>query len=220
MKQKLELDDIQLSFGNRRILSNIYMRCEGNTIIGLLGRNGQGKSCLMQIIFGSLSAESKSIRFNNRSVPEAYKQPSLINYLPQFNFIPKGLTLRSVFRDFNLPFEAFESQFPEFNNRSAAKMKQLSGGERRLVELYLIVSAATSFSMLDEPFTHLNPIQIEKVKAFLLQEKSKKGIIITDHMFAHVLDICDTTYLLSDGKCHRIEAQQEIVDLGYVRHLP
>ena len=64
MNHTLEVDSIQLAFNNRRILSDIYLKCETGKITGLLGRNGQGKSCLMKIIYGTLSCE-KSIFCKN-----------------------------------------------------------------------------------------------------------------------------------------------------------
>ncbi|MGS0014500.1 ATP-binding cassette domain-containing protein, partial [Escherichia coli] len=67
MTHILEADGIQLSFYERKILSGIYLQCETGKITGLLGRNGQGKSCLMKIMFGSLPAE-KSIRFDRVSI--------------------------------------------------------------------------------------------------------------------------------------------------------
>jgi ABC-type lipopolysaccharide export system ATPase subunit len=69
--------------------------------------------------------------------------------------------------------------------------------------------------MLDEPFTHLSPIQIEKVKEMLLEEKENKGILITDHMYKHVVDVSDSLYILANGKTHIIKSMDEIELLGY-----
>ena len=65
MTHKLEADSIHLEFKGRRILSDIYLKCETGKITGLLGRNGEGKTCLMEIIYGTLKSE-KSVRFDNR----------------------------------------------------------------------------------------------------------------------------------------------------------
>ena len=92
MKHILETDSIQLAFNGRKILSDIYLKCETGTITGLLGRNGQGKSCLMQIIFGSLNCE-KSVRIDNLSQKNISGFHNMLLYLPQFNFIPKSLSV-------------------------------------------------------------------------------------------------------------------------------
>jgi ABC-type lipopolysaccharide export system ATPase subunit len=180
MTHKLEADSIQLEFNYRKILSSIYLKCETGKITGLLGRNGQGKSCLMQIIYGSLKTE-KSVRFDNVAQYEAFKRPDLLLYLPQFNFIPKSLSLKRIFNDFALDYSSFEKRFSEFSSRYQSSIGNLSGGGQRLVELYVIVKSTSHFAMLDEPFTHLSPVQIEKVKELIVEEKERKGLLITDH---------------------------------------
>ena len=216
MTHTLEADSIQLQFNDRRILADIYLKCETGKITGLLGRNGQGKSCLMQIIYGRLKCE-KSVRFDNASQYEAFKRPDLLLYLPQFNFIPKALTVKRIFEDFELEYSSFERRFPEFQTRYKSSINSLSGGENRLVELYVIVKSKSQFAMLDEPFTHLNPVQIEKVHDLLLEEKINKGLLITDHMFRHITQICDNLYVLTNGKTYLTKSIEEIETLGYAR---
>ncbi len=212
----MEVDGIQLEYNGRKILSDIYLKCETGKITGLLGRNGQGKSCLMKIIYGSLKCE-KSVRFDNTTQYEAFKRPDLLRYLPQFNFIPKALSLKRVFSDFNLDYSVFAKRFPEFKERYSKPFHTLSGGERRLVELYVIAKSKSQFAMLDEPFTHLNPVQIEKAQALLLEEKENKGLLITDHMYRHITQICDNLYVLLNGKTHLTKSIEEIETLGYAR---
>jgi len=216
MKHILETDGIQLEFNNRRILSDIYLKCETGKITGLLGRNGQGKSCLMQIIYGTLKCE-KSVRIDNVSQNKAFRLPELLLYLPQFNFIPKSLSLKRIFRDFELDYSVFQIRFPEFKKQDQGHIKQFSGGEQRLIALYLIVKSKTQFAMLDEPFTHLNPTQIEKVQDLLMKEKENKGILITDHMYKNVTDITDSLYILSNGKTHLSKNPDDLETLGYAR---
>lgn len=211
----LEADSIQLTFDGRSILSNIYLKLETENITGLLGRNGVGKSCLLKIIFGTLYSE-KSVRFNNQSQPFAYQQPHLIKYLPQFNFIPKQLSLKKIFQDFELDYSLFENRFPEFKSNHQSSIGSLSGGERRLVELFTILKSNTQFALLDEPFTHLSPIQIEKVQELILEEKANKGILITDHLHEAVGNICDNLYVLANGKTHLTKSIEDIEKLGYV----
>lgn len=100
MRHVLEFDSIRLSFGGRMILCDVYMKCETGKITGLLGRNGQGKSCLFNIVYGELRAEEKSVRFDNVSVAKGFMRPDLLRFLPQFDFIPKSFTISRVFDDF------------------------------------------------------------------------------------------------------------------------
>ena len=217
MIHTLEADGIQLEFDLRKILTDVYLKCETGKITGLLGRNGQGKSCLMNIMLGTLKSSINSVRFDSRVIRNAYKQRGLLLYLPQFNIIPKSLTIKNVFDDFQLPVDDFGNRFPEFKDRYNTKVSQLSGGQWRTVEIYVIAKAPSLFAMLDEPFTHLNPIQIEKIKEFLQEEKANKGFLITDHMYRHLLDISDSVYLLKDGKTHLAKTLEELDELGYIR---
>ncbi len=71
--------------------------------------------------------------------------------------------------------------------------------------------------MLDEPFSHLMPLQIEKIIEILQHEKQTKGFLITDHLYRHVTDICDSLYLLTEGKIHLTKDITDIEKLGYAR---
>lgn len=212
----LEADGIHLDFGNRKILSDIYLSCETGKIIGLLGKNGQGKTSLLQAIYGSLDCE-KSVRIDKVSLPEAYKRTDLIQYLPQFNFIPGSLSLKRVFEDFTVDFGIFSSLFPEFKTKYKIVIRNLSGGEQRLIALYIILKAKSHFALLDEPFTHISPLQIEKIKELMLEEKKHKGLIITDHMYQQVLDVCDNLYVLTNGQTCFVKELADIERLGYAR---
>ncbi len=218
MRHIFEADSIQLEFGKKRILSGIYFKCETGSITGMLGRNGQGKTCLMNIVYGNLTPSNKSVRFDNVTISEAYKRPDLLTYLPQNNFIPGFLSLKRIFLDFNLSFKDFECYFPEFKEKENTLIRKLSGGQRRLIEVYVIIKSKSQFSMLDEPFSHLMPLQIEKINEILTNEKTNKGFLITDHMYRHILDICSDIYVLTDGSIKLTKSLEEIENLGYLKN--
>jgi len=219
MVHRLEVDSVYLEFNGRRILSDIYLRCETGKITGLLGRNGNGKSCLMNVIYGNLKASSQSVRIDDEHVPNAYQRPDLLLNLPQFNFIPKNLSLKRIFSDFNVDYSSLELVFPEFKSKYKTAIKDLSGGQGRLIEIFLLLKKPSRFVMLDEPFSHLSPIHIEVVKELIQQEKANKGFLITDHMFRHIVQICDDLYVLADGKMHLTKDVQELEFLGYTKCL-
>jgi len=213
MKHTLEADSVRLQYNGRKVLSDVYLKCETGKVTGLLGRNGQGKSSLMKAIFGSVDAE-KSVRFDNRVRRKPYEDPRLIRYLPQFNFIPKFLRLRKVFLDYDADWSLFERTFPNFSGRGNERIGNLSGGENRFVELFVLITSTAQFALLDEPFTHLSPLQTEAMKALIIAEKVNKGFLVTDHMFQHVTEVADDLYLLVDGKTRRVTNPE---DLGNTR---
>ncbi|MES2132833.1 MAG: ATP-binding cassette domain-containing protein [Bacteroidota bacterium] len=214
---KLEIDSVQLQFDLRKILSDVYIKCETGKITGLLGRNGEGKSCLMNIVNGSLEPQSKSIRFDNVFVPLPFKRPDLLLYLPQFNFIPEHLSLKRIFNDFEIDFTSFEKHFPDIGAKYKSPIKLLSGGHRRIIEIVVIIRSKTQFVLLDEPFSHIMPLHVEKIKEILTEEKHNKGILLTDHMYRHITAISDNLYLLVNGKTHLTKDLSDIERLGYAR---
>lgn len=96
-------------------------------------------------------------------------------------------------------------------------IKNLSGGQRRLIEVYLIIKSKSQFSMLDEPFSHLMPLHIETINELLELEKSKKGFLITDHMFHFVTKISNAVYVLTEGRTQLIKDLTDIEKLGYAK---
>ncbi|MCD4792043.1 MAG: ATP-binding cassette domain-containing protein [Bacteroidales bacterium] len=217
MKHILETDSIILEFGEKKVLSDVYLKIKTGEIIGLLGRNGAGKSCLMNIIYGELNPFDKSVRIDGKVFFEAYKYPNIIKYMPQFNFVPQSLKLNRIFKDFNLEYDELTELFPDFSSCYNFPLRKLSGGQNRIIELYVILKSKSQFCMLDEPFSHLMPIQTEAVKKLIQKEKLNKGILITDHMYDHIIDISDRIYVIKNGKTHLINSIQEIEDLGYAK---
>jgi ABC-type lipopolysaccharide export system ATPase subunit len=217
MKNIIEIDSVILEFDSKRVLQDVYMKSETGKVTGLLGRNGTGKSCLMKIIYGELVPNDKSIRINGNSIYNKYRNPNDIRYLPQGRFIPKSLTIKRIFDDFELDFLDFTNEFPEFEKFYKAKFKNLSGGEQRIIEIYSILASKTKFCMLDEPFSQVMPVHVETIKGLILREKKNKGIIITDHLYKYIIDICDNLYVINGGKTYLTKSLQDIEILGYAK---
>lgn len=88
---------------------------------------------------------------------------------------------------------------------------------RRLTELYVIIKSQTKFVLLDEPFTHISPIQANTIKAIIEEESSAKGFLITDHMYRNILKVCDQIYLILNGKTQLINNIDELKKFGYLK---
>ena len=217
MKHTLDISSVRLLYDERLILSDVYLNIETGNIVGLLGRNGEGKSSLMRVIFGVIDTD-RSIIIDESSVYEAYKHPKLMRYLPQHNFIPKYLTLKRTFKDFRIDYDGFVQKFSDFKDRQNSKIGDLSVGMRRLTELYVIIKSQTKFVLLDEPFTHISPIQANTIKAIIEEESSAKGFLITDHMYRNILKVCDQIYLILNGKTQLINNIDELKKFGYLKH--
>lgn len=215
----LEFDSLYLEFGMKRVLSSIYMKCTTGQIVGLLGRNGSGKSCLMQIVFGTIPAESKSVRFNGARLMEDQLAKRIIAYLPQSDLLPPFVTFKQALKLYNIEEQKILADFPELDTFLKQKSSEVSGGERRLFEVLIVLYASHPFCILDEPFSGLMPIHIKKLKEVFTLEKRNKGIIITDHMHRHVREIADEIYLLTNGTTYPVKTEEQLVELGYLNEL-
>ena len=219
MKHILEVDSVTLNFGQRRVLSDVYLKCETGKVTGILGRNGSGKTCLMNIICGSLKGENQSVRINNIHRENLYKHQGIIYYLPQFSIIPKSLRICQIFNDFSISFEEMTHHFPEFINKQNDRIKSLSGGQLRLLEVYVALYTQAKFIILDEPFSHIMPLHIETLIKIITEQKQQKGILISDHLYIPVVTVSDDLYVLHDTIISLTKTKKDLVKYGYIKDI-
>ncbi|WP_179352787.1 ATP-binding cassette domain-containing protein [Winogradskyella vidalii] len=211
-----ELDNVELYFKNKCILNGIYLKGETGKVTAILGRNGCGKSCLLNIAFGNLKPKYKLIRLNNQPLLKPLYTTGIAKYLPQYNFIPNNFKLTFIFKLYGLDWPTFIKHVEAFSIYEHAKINALSGGERRIVETYIILKAKSKIVFLDEPFSHLAPLQIDTIKQLIAKEKKDKIIVISDHMYQHIIDSSDVIYLLKNGSTKKIEQLTELEDYKYL----
>ena len=216
--QVLEADGIRIAFGGREVLGSIYMRVQTGQIVGLLGRNGSGKSVLLQTIFGARTVADASVRVNGRRVVPAFRQPGLLNYLPQEPLLPPSLSLARAARLLGVDMEAATARFPELRSQFGQRLGELSGGSGRLMQALLLLHADTAFSLFDEPFSGVMPVHVETLAEEMQRVKTRKGLLITDHRYAEVLPICDVVYLLHQGRLLKLDGdvREQLRDYGYL----
>ena len=217
MSRLLEVDSIRKAFGDKQVLTDIALKCQPGDIVGLLGRNGSGKSTLLKIIFGTLFTDYKFIRINDKILDQPFKTKNLISYLNQDNFLPKNITVKQVVEIYSDDLDQKEFLEDEVLSKVlGTKIRNLSGGESRYLEVKLILTLDSLFVLLDEPFNGISPLHIEIVKNMIIDKSVKKGIILTDHDYRNVLDVANKYYLLFDGGLKPIKTKQDLIDWGYV----
>ena len=217
MTDVLEIDGVILEFGSTRILQDVYLRCETGKVVGVLGRNGTGKSSLFKIIFGELTATSQSVRINGKAYTTDKRPQKDVMFLPQFGFVPHHLSLGRLLEDFELNFNELVEYFPEFGQRLKDKLADLSSGQRRIVEIYSILMSPAKFCILDEPFSGVMPVHVDQFKQLVLRQATNKGIIISDHLYRHILDLSDYIYVIKEGKTHLVKDREDLARLGYTK---
>lgn len=213
----LEIDSVKKSFGEKIILSDVYLQCETNDIIGLLGRNGSGKSTFLKIIFGVISADFKFVRIDGVMKTKTRELMSEISYLSQDNFIPNVFSVKKAIR-----LSIAKERIDSFCNDEMIqvitdkKIAHLSGGELRYLEIKLVLENSSKFVLLDEPYNGLSPLMIEKVNQLIVMNSCKKGIIISDHNYRNVISISTRLVLIKDGKLNHLKDKNELIEKGYL----
>ena len=214
----LEVDSVQKQYNGKIILSDVYLKCETGTILGILGRNGSGKSTLLKIIFGIEEADFKFVRVCGKVLSKTSELLKEISYLPQDSFIPNSFSIQKTIQ-LSIAKEKVKDFCEDAMIQSmlGKKIKHLSGGELRYLEIKLILNNDSKFVLLDEPYNGLSPIMIENVNSLISTMSATKGILITDHNYENVIKISTKLALMKDGKMHHLKDKNELVEKGYLK---
>ena len=213
----LYVDSVIKAFGTNQVLTDIFISCKQGEIIGLLGRNGSGKTTLLKIIFGSLSADTKFVKVGSKLIYSLFDSRKLISYLPQDSFLPNHIKIKTIISllcsDINYENIANNLHIRPFLNKMS---KELSGGEKRLIEIYLIAYSDAKYILLDEPFNGISPMVKEDIKNLIREQSKHKGFIITDHDYRNILDVATRTILMHDGGAKEIMQNDDLRHWGYL----
>ena len=210
----LEIKRISKSIKDKQIVSDISFNVQSGDIFGLLGPNGAGKTTTFYMIAGLVNADDGKIFLDDEdisNIPMHQKSKLGIKYLPQEPSIFQNL---SVYENlYGLAELSFKNKsdindfigiaMEEFNLLSIADLKgrQLSGGQRRKVEIARTLAAEPKIILLDEPFAGIDPIAIEDIKNVLKKLlKRNIGILITDHNVRETLEICHKAAIINNGE--------------------
>lgn len=96
------------------------------------------------------------------------------------------------------------------------KSKQLSGGEKRLLEILLMIYSDSAYTLIDEPFNGIAPVFKEEIKDLIKEQSAGKGFIITDHDYRNILDIATRIVIMYDGGTKQIKHMEELKYWGYI----
>ena len=212
----LLVDSVHLEFGQQQVLQSAFITAQTGRVTGVLGRNGCGKSCLFKCIMGGIKPQNIFIRLNDDPDTDYAHIGNRIKYLPQNSFIPDKITLGEAFRLYDVDYDGLVSFDPKFHTMQRRELRELSGGEVRIAEMYLILNSKAEFCILDEPFSNVAPKYVEKMQELIQQHKVDKGIIISDHMYESVMGITDDLYLLRDGYTFPIKSREDLIHHGYI----
>jgi lipopolysaccharide export system ATP-binding protein len=200
------------------------VRIAGGEVVGLLGPNGAGKTTTFYIIVGLLRPDRGAVSLNGRDLtdlPMYQRARAGISYLPQEPSVFRKLTVEENLLAIleTLPIseherrERLEQLIEQLGLETVRQSKayQLSGGERRRVEIARSLVISPQFLLLDEPFSGIDPKQVLELQRIIgrLQE-SGIGILITDHNVRETLSVTDRAYIINNGRIFRSGAPAEL----------
>ena len=210
----LEVHKINKTINDKKIVSNVSFNINHGEIFGLLGPNGAGKTSIFYIIAGLTKSNNGKIIYANRNIsklPIHLRSNLGIKYLPQEPSIFQNLTVYEnlyglaelSFKNKNDILDFIESSVEEFDlsNILSYKGRQLSGGQRRKVEIARTLASKPKIILLDEPFAGIDPMAIDDIKNVLIKLSQKNiAILITDHNVRETLEICSKAAIIHDGE--------------------
>jgi len=211
----LEAKDLTKRYKDRTVVNGVSISMKQGEIVGLLGPNGAGKTTTFYMLIGLVSPEKGQVFFNGQDITKTpmYQRARMgLGYLPQESSIFKKLTVEeNIFilweivktipkAQYNTRLEELLTDMGLMHLRHARGV-ELSGGEKRRVEIVRALATNPSFILLDEPFAGIDPIAVHEIQEIILKLKEKNlGIIITDHNVRETLAITDRAYIIHQGK--------------------
>ena len=227
----LHTKNISKSFGKIKVVQDVSIQVNRGEIVGLLGPNGAGKSTSFYMIVGLVSPNKGQVLLDNKDISNMpmYKRAQLgIGYLPQEVSVFRKLSVEDnilgILEMTKLKKKErvakLESLLEEFGLQKVRKNlgNQLSGGEKRRVEIARALATNPKFLLLDEPFAGVDPIAVEDIQAIISKLKNKNiGILITDHNVHETLSITNRAYLLFEGKILKSGTAEDLANDEQVR---
>ena len=209
----LELQNIKKSFKKKEILHGIDLQIRSSEVFGLLGPNGAGKTTLFSLISGLEMTTSGKIFLDEYDITFkdiSFRASKGIIYLPQEPSVFRKLSvadnikaaLQTKFKNIEIE-DKYTSIMKEFDLLSLEKQisENLSGGQRRKLEIARAFALEPKFILLDEPFAGIDPLTINEIKNIISKLRAKNvGVVISDHNAQATMDICDNISVINNGE--------------------
>ena len=229
----LHTEDLTKSYRGRKVVDKVSISLDRGQVVGLLGPNGAGKTTSFRMIVGLISPDSGRVFFDDQDITATpmYRRARLgISYLPQETSVFRKLTaednLLAILQTLKMPkrerLRKLDNLIGQMGLEKVRHSKgyQLSGGERRRVEIARALVISPSFLLLDEPFSGIDPKQVLELQKIISELKQVGiGILVTDHNVRETLSVTDRAYILNDGEVFRAGPPAELQSDPEVRRV-
>lgn len=207
----LAVDDLNVAYGESKVLFDVSMHIHANEVVSCVGRNGAGKSTLLKTIGGFIQPTSGSIMFNNTSLVgiKAYDIAKKgLKYIPQDKKVFSDLTVREnlelgsyATRDYN--WDKVIEYFPKLESLMDRKAGYLSGGERQMLMIGRALLGDPQVLLVDEPTEGLAPSIVTQLQNVFLELSKKTALIIVEQNLSLVSAISERVYAVKEGRIIR-----------------
>ncbi len=229
----LGCDGLVKVYGRRRVVSDVSINVKRGEVVGLLGPNGAGKTTSFYMIVGMIKPDGGTVYLDGHDItrlPMYRRARKGIGYLPQEASIFRKLTvednLKAILETLKISKaereERLESLLMELGIEHLRKSYgyQLSGGERRRVEVTRSLVTEPSFMLLDEPFAGIDPIALADLQGIVIKLRERGlGVLITDHNVRETLSITDRAYIMYEGSIKRSGTADDLASDPEVRKI-
>ena len=221
----LSSDQLSKSYGGRRVVNGVSLKVEQGEVVGLLGPNGAGKTTTFYMIVGLTAPDSGSVLINQTDITDVpmylRARSHHISYLPQEPSVFRKLSVEenilAVLEAQTLSWherrERMESLLDQLGLAQVRKNRgyQLSGGERRRLEIARALCIRPAFILLDEPFSGIDPIAVLDLQKIIFDLKNSGiGVLVTDHNVRETLSVTDRAYIINEGRIFRTGTPEQL----------
>ncbi len=229
----LRTENLCKSYRGRQVVRQVSLSLDPGEVVGLLGPNGAGKTTSFQMIVGLINPDSGSVMFGDQDITATpmYQRARLgISYLPQEASIFRKLTveqnLLAILETLGISRqdrqERLDLLIAKLGLETVRRSRgyQLSGGERRRVEIARALVISPTFLLLDEPFSGIDPKQVLELQRIIFDLKEAGiGILVTDHNVRETLSVTDRAYIIHNGEVFRSGPPDELESDPEVRRV-
>lgn len=229
----LALRELAKTYHGRKVVDSVSIRVESGKVVGLLGPNGAGKTTTFYMAVGMVAADSGRVLLDEEDLtdlPMYRRARKGVGYLPQEVSIFRKLSVRQNIMAIleTLPLRKAERKhrahtlLDELGIRHLSKQNAsvLSGGERRRLEITRVLAINPTFVLLDEPFAGIDPLAIVDIRNIIMHlTKRNIGVLISDHNVRETLGVCDSAYILNNGKVIESGSPKKIAESEVARRI-
>ena len=200
----LKVESLSKSYGKKQVLKDISFTINEGRIVGLLGKNGTGKSTLIKLINDLLTVDSGEILVNGKKIGVESKKD--ISYLPERTYLDKSMKVREVVHFFEEFYDNFDSKkahklLKDLGLDEEQKLSKMSKGMQEKVQLVLVMSRKAKLYILDEPLGGVDPATRDYILDTILTNFNENAsIIISTHLISDIERILDDVIFIDKGK--------------------